>query len=169
MFYRRLYFIVPDESQAIRVVTDIEAAGIDRQHMHAIPGKGVTLMQLPPATDKQQHDAAWQLERRVWTGNMALFALALAGLIASLVWESPIGSVLSLAIMVLTFTAGALFAMRVPDTHLDEFRGALSHSEVLLMVDVPTARVAEIEDLVGRRHPEAIAGGTSWTIEAWGI
>jgi len=169
MFYRRLYFIIPDEPQALRVVTDIEAAGVDRQHMHAIPGKGVTLVQLPPATEKQQHDAAWQLERRVWVGNMALFSLALTGLIASLVWGSPVGSVLSLAIMALTFTAGALFAMRVPDTHLDEFRGALSHSEVLLMVDVPTSRVAEIGELIGRRHPEAIPGGTSWTIAALGI
>lgn len=55
---------------------------------------------------------------------------------------------------------------RVPDTHLDEFRGALSHSEVLLMVDVPKPRVAEIEKLVGRRHPETIPGGTSWTLDA---
>jgi len=126
-------------------------------------------VQLPPATEKQQHDAAWQLERRVGVGNMALFSLALTGLIASLVWGSPVGSVLSLAIMALTFAAGALFAMRVPDTHLDEFRGALSHSEVLLMVDVPTSRVAEIGELIGRRHPEAIPGGTSWTIAALGI
>jgi len=169
MFYRRLYFVIPDEPQAVRVAADIEAAGVDCQHMHAIPGKGVTLMHLPPATEKQRHDAAWQLERRMWTGNMALFALALAGLIVSFVWESSFGAVLSLAIMALTFTAGALFAMRVPDTHLDEFRGALSHSEVLLMVDVPASRVVEIEELVGRCHPGAIPGGTSWTIEALGI
>jgi len=26
--------------------------------------------------------------------------------------------------------------------------------------------VAEIEELISRRHPEATAGGTGWTIEA---
>lgn len=46
---------------------------------------------------------------------------------------------------------------------------ALSHDNALLMVDVPKARVAEIEALLGRRHPEAMAGGASWTIEALGI
>ena len=84
-------------------------------------------------------------------------------------WDARTGQVLSATVMALTFVAGALFAMRVPDTHLDEFHGALSHSEVLLMVDVPASRMAEIEKLVGRRHPEAIPGGTSWTIEAWGL
>jgi len=54
----------------------------------------------------------------------------------------------------------------VPDTHLDEFRGALSHSEVLLMVDVPRQRVAEIEEIVRQQHPEATLGGAGWTIEA---
>jgi hypothetical protein len=68
--------------------------------------------------------------------------------------------------MTLTLVAGALFALHVPDTHLDEFRGALSHSEILLMVDVPRQRVAEIEEMVRRRHPEAIPGGIGWTIEA---
>lgn len=37
------------------------------------------------------------------------------------------------------------------------------------MVDVPKQRVAEIEELMYRRHPEATAGGTGWTIEALGI
>lgn len=71
--------------------------------------------------------------------------------------------------MALNLTAGALFGMRVPGTHLDEFRGALSHREVLLMVDVPKWRVAEVEEIVYRRHPGATPGGTGWTIHALGI
>ena len=69
----------------------------------------------------------------------------------------------------LRFTAGGMFAMRVADTDLDEFRGVLSHRDVLLMVDVPKWRVAEVEEIVYRRHPEATAGGTGWTINALGI
>lgn len=166
MFQRRLYFIVPDEPQAVKIATDLETAGVGRRHIHAIAGKGMTLEKLPQANERQQRDTVWQIERRVWTGNLALFFLALAGLIASIVREFPLGSLLSLAVMALTFMAGALFAMRVPDAHLDEFRGVLSHHEVLLMVDVPKQQVAEIEELIYRRHPEAIAGGTGWTIEA---
>ncbi len=166
MFFRRLYFVIPDEPQAAQVVNDLETAGVGRPHMHAIAGKGATLTWLPLATERQRQDAGSRLERIAWTGDLMLFFLGLIGLIASLVWASLAGSLLSVVLMALTLIAGVLFAVRVPDTHLDEFRGALSHSEVLLMVDVPRQRVAEIEEMVRRRHPEAIPGGTGWTIEA---
>jgi hypothetical protein len=166
MFFRRLYFVIPDEPQATQVVNDLETAGVGRQHIHAIAGRGAALERLPPATERQRQDAGSRLERIAWTGDLMLFFLGLIGLIASLVWASPAWSLLSVVLMALTLVAGALFALRVPDTHLDEFRGALSHSEILLMVDVPRQRVAEIEEMVRRRHPEAIPGGTGWTIEA---
>jgi len=166
MFYRRLYFVLPDESQAVRVINDLDTTGVERQHVHAVAGKGMTLTQLSPANEQQRHDAVRRLERMVWTANLAVFFLALAGLVFSIVWGSDAGAVVSAVCMTLTFVAGALFALRVPDTHLDEFRGVLSHSEVLLMVDVPRQRVAEIEETIRRRHPEAMTGGAGWTIEA---
>lgn len=166
MFLRRLYFIIPDETRAVNVVADLEAAGVDRQHIHAIAGKGATLEQLPAASERQRHDTVWRLQQILWTGNLALFAVATAGLIVFLLQDSAAGAFLSIAVMILTFLAGFLFATRVPDTHLDEFRGVLAHPEVLLMADVPKQRVAEIEDLIHRRHPEATAGGAGWTIEA---
>jgi len=169
MFYRRLYFVIPDEQQAIKVVEDLESTGINRQRIHAIPGKGAKLTQLPAATAQQRHDATWRLERTLWIGNLLLFSLAMIGLIASLIQGTPVGAALSFVIMVLSFTVGALFAMRVPDTHLNEFSGALSHREMLLMVDVPKWRVSEAEEVVYRRHPEVTPGGTGWTINALGI
>lgn len=169
MFHRRLYFVVPDENQAVQVVTDLSAGGVDRRHIHAIAGKGIRLTQLPPANARQSHDAAWRIERASWAGNLSLFFLALAGLVLSIAQGIPAGIAISIAVMTLTFVAGALFALRVPDTHLDEFHGALSHGEILLMVDVPHARVAEVEEIVSRRHPEAVPGGTGWTIGALGI
>jgi hypothetical protein len=108
----------------------------------------------------------WLLQRILWAGNLVLFALGAIGMIVSITQGSTIGALLSFAAMALTLTAGVLFATRVPDTHLDEFRGVLAHSEVLLMVDVPPQQVADIEELIRRRHPEATAGGTGWTIEA---
>jgi hypothetical protein len=169
MFNRRLYFVISDEPQATQVVNDLETAGVAVQHMHAIAGRGATLTRLPPATEHQRQDVGSRLERLAWIGNLLLFFLGTVGLIASLAWSSLIGGALSVALMMLTVVAGALFALRVPDTHLDEFRGVLSHGEVLLMVDVPKRRVAEIEELIYRRHPEVTPGGVGWTIEALGI
>jgi hypothetical protein len=169
MFFRRLYFIIPDETQAAQVVHDLETAGVSVQHIHAVAGRGITLTRLPPATERHRKDAGSRLERLAWSGNLALFALAAVGLIASLAGSSLVGGTLSVVSMMVTLAAGSLFALRVPDTHLDEFRGALSHGDVLLMVDVPKRRVAEIEELINRRHHEATPGGVGWTIEALGI
>ena len=169
MFCRRLYFVISDETQAAQVVNDLETAGVGVQHMHAIAGRGATLMRLPAATKRQRQDAGSRLERQAWNGNLVLFFLATVGLLASLAWSSLVGAALSVALMLLTLAGGTLFALRVPDTHLDEFRGVLSHGEVLLMVDVPKRRVAEIEELLYRRHPEATPGGVGWTIETLGI
>jgi hypothetical protein len=169
MFSRRLYFVIPDETQATQIVNDLETVGVGVQHMHAIAGRGTTLARLPPATERQRQDAGSRLERLAWDGNLALFFLGAVGLLAALAWSSLVGVALSVILMLLTLAGGALFALRVPDTHLDEFRGVLSHGEVLLMVDVPKRRVAEIEELLYRRHPEATPGGVGWTIEALGI
>jgi hypothetical protein len=98
-----------------------------------------------------------------------LFAVALTVLIASLVTGSVIWAVGSLLVVILTFVAGEQFAVKVPDVHLTEFTGALSHGEVLLVLDVPVKRVAEIENFVHHRHPEAAVGGVSWTIDALNI
>jgi hypothetical protein len=166
MFHRRLYFIVPEESHAVQIVADLETAGVGRQHIHAIAGKGMTLEKLPTANERQRHDTVWLLQRILWAGNLVLFVLGGIGLVISATQGSLTGAVLSFAAMALTLSAGFLFATRVPDTHLDEFRGVLSHHEVLLLVDVPKQRLAEIEELISRRHPEATAGGTGWTIEA---
>jgi hypothetical protein len=54
----------------------------------------------------------------------------------------------------------------VAKTHLDEFHGALAHGEIVLMVDVPRQRVAQVEELVRQQYPEAMPGGAGWTIDA---
>ncbi|MBI5039891.1 MAG: hypothetical protein HZB57_01360, partial [Gammaproteobacteria bacterium] len=51
----------------------------------------------------------------------------------------------------------------VPNIHLREFAAALRHGELVLMVSVPRNRVAEIEDLVHRHHPDAAVGGVGWS------
>jgi hypothetical protein len=166
---RRLYFLFPDEVHARRVVNEMQGLGVGEKHMHAIAREDIVLKTLPQATARQRRDTGWVLERTLWNGNLVLFALALLGLGTTLFLGLSAWSILALAVMITTFVAGALFTTRVPNVHLREFTDALAHGEVLLMVDVPRRRVAEIEDWVHRRHPEAAGGGVGWTIEALGI
>jgi hypothetical protein len=71
---------------------------------------------------------------------------------------------LPVGIMLVAFLAGLGFTSRVPNVHLGEFRDALRHAEILLMVDVPVQQVARVEDRVHRRHPEAAVGGVGWSL-----
>lgn len=166
---RRLFFLVPDEPQAATLVADLETAGIAHRHIHAIAGRGQTLSRLPAATVRQKHDWVWRIEQIWWYGNLGLFFAAAAGLVAALLSTHYLWAIVAAVVMAGTLASGAWFSLRVPDTHLAEFRQALAHGEILLMVDVPKARVAGIEDLVRNRHPETVPGGVGWTFEAFGI
>ncbi len=167
--YRRLYFLFPDAPQTRRTVEELVQAGVTRNRMHAIAREDVDLSDLPSATPQQKRDTAWRLEQLFWGGNLAVFFMALAALLVTWYWGFSLWSLVFIGIMVATFVLGERFATEMPNVHLDEFRGALQHGEVLLMVDVPRWRVAEIEDRVHRRHPEATVGGVGWTIQALGI
>jgi hypothetical protein len=166
---RRLFFLLPDETSGVSLVADLEAAGITRDQLHTVAGNGQRLERLPPATPRQRRDSAWRLEHWLWNGNLALFGVAAAGLLFSLGSGYIPGAVLAAAVMIASFTAGALFIYRVPDTHLGELRSALAHGEIVLMVDVPKSRVEEIERFVEQHHPEAEASGVGWTIGRLGI
>jgi hypothetical protein len=71
--------------------------------------------------------------------------------------------------MLINFTAGEQFVVCKPDVQLAEFTDALSHGEILLMLDVSHFHVSEIENLVHMQHPEAAVGGVSWIMDGFGI
>lgn len=166
---RRLYFIFADKQQAQQAVTDLTQSGVDQGHIHALARENVDLGALPPATERQRRDLAWRLENVVWRGNLVLFALALLALLAGIFTGITALSLLAVAVMLATFVGGALFASQVPDAHLDEFRGALAHGDIVLLVDVPRRLHGEIEEVMRQLHPEAVPGGSSWTIDGIGI
>lgn len=163
---RRLFFLFPDTGHAQRVVDELIDRGVLKRRIHAI-AKGVDLGSLPEATGRQKKDVKFRLEWFIWSTNLVLFMLAMIVFIASLVLGSVIFAALSLFVMLLTFIEGEQFAVKVPDVQLTEFTDALAHGEVLLMVDVPVYRVAEIEGFVRHHHPEAAIGGVSWTLDAF--
>ncbi len=169
MWYRRLYFLFPTAGHAQRVTQELVQAGVDTEHIHAVAREGVDLSSLPRATVRQREDTAGRIEAVAWNTNLALFAVAAVALLAAFFTSSVWLGLGALAVMCATFLGGAWFAVRVPDVHLSEFRDALAHGEIVLMVDVAAKRVAEIETLVHRLHPEAGVGGVGWSIEGLGI
>jgi hypothetical protein len=63
--------------------------------------------------------------------------------------------------------AASLVAMSVPNSRLKPFQREIDGGKILLMVDVPASRIAEVQDLVSRRHPEATAHGIEPTLPAF--
>jgi len=166
---RRLYFLFPTPLQVRSVVSELKGAGIGVEGMHAVARPGIRLNGLPVASPQQRQDMARRLGRWLWRANLGVFALALVLLLGFVAGGHPQWVWVPLLMMLATFVAGERFATQVPNTHLDEFADALDHGEILLMVDVPKRRVAEIEAMVHRRHPEATVGGVGWAVGALGI
>lgn len=165
----RLYFLFPDDAAARRAVADLGTNGVATDQIHTVARDGVDVSGLPPATAPQRRDTLRRLDHGLWYGNLVVFTLAVATLIAGWALGSTLAWVLALVVMLLTVGGGAWFALRLPSVHLDEFRAALAHGEILLMVDVSSDCVESIEELMLRVHPEAVPGGGSWTPNAFGI
>ena len=164
---RRLYFLLPDTGHARAVVNDLKVFGIKTDAMHVLAKPGVDLSGLPVATGRQRRDAGARLETILWDGNLAIFFIALAALITmAFVQLGWFWLLLSVAVMVVTFVMGIVFTSQVPNVHLSEFRDAMHHGEILLMVDVPLWQIERVEALVHTHHPEAAIGGVGWHIDA---
>ena len=159
---RRLYFLAPDAEHAQGIVEDLESAGISHEDIHAVSRSTELLRDLPAATHAQEQDRGLYLECGLWNLNLAVFAISIALLAVLLIKGLTGWAIIPLAIAISTFVVGLLFT-RVPNAHLNEFRDALHHGEILLMIDTPRDRVAEIEDLVHHRHPGAVVGGVGWS------
>jgi len=167
---RRLYFLLPDTVHTRAVVNDLKVFGISNDAIHTLARAGVDLSALPVATRKQRMDSGARLETILWDGNLAIFFIALVALITmaytGLTWSWLL---LPAAVMLVTFVTGVVFTSQVPNVHLSEFRDAMRHGEILLMVDVPEAQVAKVEGQVHHQHPEAAIGGVGWGTAAMGL
>jgi len=165
--HRRLYFLLPDQQHTRSVVDELTLDGINIRNMHAHGARGTPLDGLPAASLRQTNDAAGHLENFLWNANLLSFFVAF-GIFIILAFTTGATPWLfaPVLIMAANFLIGVRF-VRLPNTDLDEFRDALAHGEILLMVDVTEERVADIEKLVHHHHPEAAVGGVSWGTPAF--
>ncbi|MGB5179143.1 MAG: hypothetical protein WBP44_10495 [Gammaproteobacteria bacterium] len=166
---RRLYFLLPDRAHALRVVDELNKSGISPAQIHALGDRRTRLDGLPTSTLRQARDSANLVEKLLWNANLVSFAVALCvfiALILTLNWNWWL--LLPVVIMVANFFAGLGFTS-LPNTHLGEFQDALTHGEILLMVDVAETEVAKVEQQVRHQHPEATIGGVGWGAAALGL
>jgi hypothetical protein len=162
-FLRRLYFLLPDVATARKVVDELLLAHVEWKHIHLLAREGVPLEDLPEAALAQRSDLVPALQRGIGAG-------AATGLLAGLIAMAfpPAGLTVAGGLLVATTFAGAGFGafmstmvgVGIPNSRLDRFREAIDGGQLLMMIDLPLARVEEIEALVKGHHPDADIEGT---------
>lgn len=167
---RRLYFVLPDTASAKQTVNDLLLARIEDRHMHFLAKDGIPLDGLHEASILQKSDIVHGAESGIAVGGVAGIVAGIAVMIFP-----PTGASMQLVTVLITAVLGAIFgawvssmiASSVPNSRLREFEQEIEAGKILLMVDVPASRVAEIRELFGKRHPEASGRGQEPTIPAF--
>jgi hypothetical protein len=167
---RRLYFLLPDLASAGQTANDLLLARVEDRRMHFLARRGTPLGALREASYLQKSDAVHGAELGLVIGGIGGFLVGVY-----MVLTPPDGMSLQLVTVLLSTMIGAVFgawasslvAMSVPNTRLRAFQPDIDAGKILLMIDVPLARVEEVQELVTRRHPEATAHGVEPTLPAF--
>ncbi|HEU0203518.1 MAG TPA: DUF1269 domain-containing protein [Burkholderiaceae bacterium] len=164
---RRLYVLLPDLASAIQTANDLLLARIEDRHMHFLGPRGMSLGILHEASVLQKSD----LRHALFLGvGLGVIGGMLLGLYLKLTpigdFQADIGTFLLCVIGGGLFGAwtSTLIGMSTPNMKLKPFEKDLAEGKILLMVDVPVARVEEIEALLKGRHPEATDRGVDPTM-----
>lgn len=160
---RRLYFLVPHADCARKLHEQLLLARIEDRHMHVIAREDIPLADLREAGLTQRSDLVPALERGGTIGGL-MGAAAGAGVVSIPSLAAVLGGIASLAIALIGVVFGAVMAsmigVAVPNTRIRRFRDAIENGQLLLIVDVPTRRVHEIDELVRTHHPRREGGVT---------
>ena len=158
---RRLYFMLPDLPSARAMLDELLLARIEIGHMRFMAREALP-PDMPDVSFLQRTDLIHGAQLGVVIGAMVGLC---AGIFLTLF---PVeGMSMRTAAILLVTLGGALFggwasgmnAAAVPNTRLRQFAPAIDQGKVLLIVDVPVRRVAEIEGMIAKRHPDISFGG----------
>ena len=167
---RRLYFVVPDVGSAQQIRDELLLARIEDSHFHVLAKDGVDLKDLHEASILQKTDFVHGAETGIAVGGGVGI---LAGLMV--VVFPPDGINMQMVTVLITALLGSAFgawvasmkASSVPNSRLKQFESAIEAGQILMMVDVPSSRVAEIRSKITMHHPGAMDSGLEPAIPAF--
>jgi len=166
----RMYVTLPDLASARRLANDLLLARIEDKHMHFLARRGTDLGELHEASYLQKTDAV----------HGAFTGLVIGGIVGVLVglllvYFPPGGVSIQLVAVLIAAVVGAflgvwmssMLGLQVPNSRLKGFEHDLEEGKILLMLDVPAGRNAEIHEIIARTHPEATDRGNEPTVPAF--
>lgn len=166
---KRLYFLVPDIKSATAIVDELLLARIEERKIHIAAKDHHALHEahLPEANLLQESDFIPAVEKGLSVGGGMGMLAGLVGMTfppAGLVVGG--GAVLGLGLLGAGFGAwvSGMIGINIDNSQLKKFEEAINNGELLLMVDVPTAQIDKITELVKKHHPEAQVNGTEPTL-----
>lgn len=167
---KRLYLLLPDVRRAKQVFKELLLSHIEERYIHVMAREGTHLAELPEATVLQKSDAMHGL----WHGLVVGGATgAVAGTVVLLfpptVIGVSLGVVLAMALMgaVMGVWVSGMIASDIPNKNLAPFLKSVEQGKILMIVDVPRAKVADVSRMIKRHHPEADMRGVDPTIPAF--
>jgi hypothetical protein len=168
---RRIYWLLPDLASARRTMDDLLLARIEESHIHFVAHEGTDMTGLHAANLLQTSDVARaaQLGLVVGAATGAVAGVAVV-LFFSLTGDAPhwgVAAALAIIGAPIGAWAASLIGVSVPSKRLARFEKAIESGQLLLMVDVPRSRVAEIEALLATAHPEGHFEGEEPNIPAF--
>ena len=167
---RRLYVVLPDLASARQTANDLLLARIEDKHMHFLGRRDISLGELHEASVLQKTDLRHAFFLGSGIGVVLGAAVGVFLKISSLAgYTFDVGTVMLCAVvgLLLGGWTSTLVGVSTPSVKLKPFEGDFEAGRILLMVDVPHARVAEIQELLHRRHPEAADHGIDLTMPAF--
>lgn len=159
---RRLYYMLPDIPSARAMLDELLLARIEERHIKFMARENTLPDDMPDCSFLQRTDLVHGAQLGMVIGGIVGLGAAIL-----LTVFPPDGWTLRTATILAVALGGALFggwassmnAAAVPNTRLAQFAPAIAAGQVLLIVDVPPRRVAEIEEMIARRHPDIRFGG----------
>lgn len=167
---RRLYYLIPSVPAAQTIVDDLLLARIPEKRIHVVARRDLSLANLPAAGLAQKTDLIPSIERGLGFG-------AITGLLVGLTFTSIPGlivlpsGIFLIALVALGMAVGAwissMIGVSVESSRVRRYEPDIRDGKLLMMVDLPARRTAEINALMQKRHPEAAAEGIEPHIPAF--
>lgn len=168
---RRIYWLLPDLASARRTMDDLLLARIAEPHIHFVAREDVDMSGLHAANVLQTSDVLRAAQLGLVIGGVVGTVAGLAvAIFFPIVGDSPqwgVAAVLAVLGGLFGAWAASMIGISTPSHRLERFRPAIEQGQILLMVDVPRSRVAEIEARLQALHPEAHLEGIEPNIPAF--